>query len=156
MEIWQSPEDESLEVSSLQSTFYRVNQHHLQYGFAQESNSCFSPNEASAVLKAKEPMCCPMLSVYLFGEGSFHHLKGTPNVLYFEDMPDLSWQCLLFTSGEKRHIASSYNQGRMAISQTPENESLETSCLQSIFNSVNRLQPQRVFARQSNPCHFPT
>ena len=122
----------------------------------QECNPCLFPTQTFPITRANKPMCFLLLSEQQFCSGSFHHLKGTPNVLYFEDMPDLSWQCLLFTSGEKRHIASSYNQGRMAISQTPENESLETSCLQSIFNSVNRLQPQRVFARQSNPCHFPT
>ena len=46
--------------------------------------------------RAHEPKCCPNHSEHWFGAGSFHPLKGTPNVFFFEEKPDLPWKYLLF------------------------------------------------------------
>ena len=67
-------------------------------------------------------MCCPNHSENWFGAGSFHHLKGTPNVFSFEEKPDLAWKCLLFTNRDKQHLACSFNHSRIAISLTPQYE----------------------------------
>ena len=45
----------------------------------------------------------------------FHHLKGTPNVFSFAENAEVAWEILLFHIRDKKHIASPYNQGQIAI-----------------------------------------
>lgn len=57
-------------------------------------------NQAPPIPRANETMCFPMLSVHWFSPGSFHHLKGTQNVLSFAEMPDLIRKFLLSQAGK--------------------------------------------------------
>ena len=50
--------------------------------FAQESDNCLFPTLASHIPRINEPKC----SEHWFGAGSLHHLKGTPNVIFFEKL----------------------------------------------------------------------
>ena len=96
-----------------------------------------------------------MISEHRFVAGIFHHLKGTQNVFSFEENLDLPWQCLLFNTGEKDHIASSYNQGRIDVSPMPKNKSMGASWLQCIFNSVNETSPNMALPRRATLAFSP-
>lgn len=51
---------------------------------------------------------------------SFHPIKGTPNWKSFVEKPSLAGEFLLFHSRKKQPRATSSNQGKMAIAQTPK------------------------------------
>ena len=94
------------------------------------------PTKPSLAGRAKELLCCQMLSVHWLFAGSFCGLKPTPNMFSFVENPDLVWKCLLFIIEGKLHIASYVDHCLMAISQTPQFKGLEASYLQSLFSSV--------------------
>ena len=60
-------------------------------------------------------MCYLILCEQKFGAGSLHGLKATPAPNF-----DLAWEILLFTLEDKQHIASFYNQGKMAFTYTSQ------------------------------------
>ena len=64
------------------------------------------------------PECCLLLSKPWFIACFFHPSKGTPNVFSFVENSEGAWEILLCLLREKQHIASSYNQGKIANSQT--------------------------------------
>ena len=74
-------------------------------------------------------MSFPMLPIHWFGSLSFYHLKGTPKVFSFVEKLDLAWKCFLFTIGEKQLLVSQGTQGKIAISQTTQNKTVETFLL---------------------------
>ena len=95
------------------------------------------------------------LSEPWFGVGIFHCLKGTSNVFSLQEMSDWAWPCLVCTSGEKHHRASSYICGRMAIAKSLENKRLDESWLLRTFTSVYGLHSQCLLAPEIHPWLFP-
>ena len=60
----------------------------------------------------------PLFSEARFIAWIFHQTNGPPNVSSFVKNAEVAWKILLFHIMEKKHIASSYNQGIFSISIT--------------------------------------
>ena len=65
---------------------------------------------------AKTPMICLFISDPRFAEGSFFCLKDIPKVFLIEERSDLAWD-VLCNIGEYQNKTSSYDEGKMDISQ---------------------------------------
>ena len=63
-------------------------------------------------------MGCLLLSELWFIALIFHDSRGTPNMVSFVEKAEVAWEFLFLNIREMDHIASSYNQGIIAISQT--------------------------------------
>ena len=62
---------------------------------------------------AEKSMCYLLFYERWFRVWCFHPMEGNPNLISFEEKPDLAGEFLLFHIREKQHRASSYNLGKM-------------------------------------------
>ena len=74
--------------------------------FAQASKACLFPNKASHTPRVEESLGYPVLCVPWQVTGNFPKYKPTPNVFYLVVKSYLTSKMFLFTSGEKKHLAS--------------------------------------------------
>ena len=65
-------------------------------------------------------MCSLLLSGSWYHARWFNPMKGTPKLISFEEKPDLAGEVLLFHIRKSITEPSLYNQGKRAISQTPQ------------------------------------
>lgn len=86
---------------------------------------------------------CQMLYVHWLFAGSFSSSKHTHILFYFVRKAELVWKRFVFTSGEKPHRVFQGDLHLMEISQTPHNQRLESSYMQSILYSVKKHQSQK-------------
>lgn len=148
-------QNEILDGSWCKSIFTSVNKHqlqclllrkatldisHLDFSYNSGKLTCDLPLPLQALLRCRE----------------FPLMERHSKISSFEEKSDWAWQCLVFTSGKKQHIASSYTHVRVDIAQMPQNKYLEASLLLNNFNSVKGHKPQFVFAPGWNPCLFPS
>ena len=96
---------------------------------------------------------CLILSNQYMGEGSLDNLKAMPKVFSLEENSDWAWEILLSNLGYKQHIASSYNQGKTAFTQTSlTSDWKELGCNRSTILCKDK--PKCIYAQECNPCLF--
>ena len=97
---------------------------------------------------------CLILSNQYMGEGSLDNLKAMPKVFSLEENSDWAWEILLSNLGYKQHIASSYNQGKTAFTQTSlTSDWKELGC--NMYTILCKDKPKCIYAQESIPCFFP-
>ena len=99
-----------------------------------------------------QPMCCHLLSDHWFLARGFHPRKGTPNLIYYEEMPDVARESLLFHIRENQHRVISYNQGKWCISQTPQSRVWEV--LIPLYHQKLQCTWSPLWIRSGNQPHF--
>ena len=89
------------------------------------SKATLAPPRILLHVMRDKSMCCLLISEQWFLEQYFHPMKGTSNLVFFEERPDLPGEILFLYIREEHQRASSYNQDKRAISQTPQTRVLE-------------------------------
>ena len=86
----------------------------------------------------------------------FPSLKPTTNIFSWEDMYDLAWKCLLFTSWARQNWGSLGVQGLRAVSETAQNKHLGASSGKTMSTERRQASPNAGLLCKATLAFFPS